>query len=181
MLLYHGTDVKYANDILKCGFVCKRSKKHWLGNGIYFYLDKDLADWWTTNPTNEFGTVVNDKAILEVEVSFAEEKVLDLRKLSNYLDCLVELDNFTKLAMGTLALGVEHDMKTLRCAFFDWIFDSFDYDCIIASFTHPEQAYLQSSSSEVIHTMRSFFLNYTETQVCVREGLIKSKSIRKCS
>ena len=46
--LYHGTDLKCAESIRTNGFVPRYSSEHWLGNGIYFFEDRALAEWWTT-------------------------------------------------------------------------------------------------------------------------------------
>lgn len=46
---YHGTKAKNVNPILKNGFIIAPKKdgdNHWLGHGIYFYSDYELADWW---------------------------------------------------------------------------------------------------------------------------------------
>ncbi|MBR3809179.1 MAG: hypothetical protein IKK46_02615, partial [Clostridia bacterium] len=51
----HGTDASVVNDILKNGFIYKPNDEHWLGDGIYFFLDENLAEWWTTNPTKKSG------------------------------------------------------------------------------------------------------------------------------
>ena len=63
--LYHGTDFDIAQKICAEGFMCKTNLEHWLGNGIYFYLDKPLAKWWTTNPSKKFGTVIKQPVVLE--------------------------------------------------------------------------------------------------------------------
>ena len=51
--VYHGTEFEIAQKICKEEFICKKNLEHWLGNGIYFYLDKPLAKWWTTNPSKK--------------------------------------------------------------------------------------------------------------------------------
>ena len=84
MTVYHGTDQSVAQDILRQGFRCKENKEHWLGEGIYFYIDKSLAEWWTTNPTTKHGMAINNPAIIECTIEVDEDKVLDLRTLKGY-------------------------------------------------------------------------------------------------
>lgn len=43
---YHGTARKNTKNITSEGFVSKIRDDHWLGQGIYFYSDYDLALWW---------------------------------------------------------------------------------------------------------------------------------------
>ncbi|MFR2561553.1 MAG: hypothetical protein ACLS8R_01670 [Anaeromassilibacillus sp.] len=47
-LAYHGTDRERAEKILAGAFRVKANDEHWLGTGVYFYLDASLARWWTT-------------------------------------------------------------------------------------------------------------------------------------
>ena len=88
-MLYHGTDLENAKKICKNGFRWKQNDEHWLGNGVYFYLDRDLAEWWTTNPSKIFGTEIKVPCILSAEVSIKDERVLDLRNLQDYRECLL--------------------------------------------------------------------------------------------
>jgi len=44
---FHGTAFKNVDEILKNGFKSNYRPDHWLGQGIYFYSDYDLAFWWT--------------------------------------------------------------------------------------------------------------------------------------
>ena len=40
---YHNTERSNVEDILKNGFQPKFNEKHWLGQGIYFFSDVDIA------------------------------------------------------------------------------------------------------------------------------------------
>ena len=59
VLAFHGTDYDVAQKIDHEGFISKPSLEHWLGNAIYFYIDELLAKWWTTRPSNKFGTSIS--------------------------------------------------------------------------------------------------------------------------
>ncbi|AMB94530.1 hypothetical protein ACWOE5_03120 [Aerococcus sanguinicola] len=47
-LLYHGTTARGATEILKNKeFTFRKRNDHWLGNGIYFFInDLEKAKWW---------------------------------------------------------------------------------------------------------------------------------------
>ena len=63
---------------MRGGFRCKPNKEHWLGEGIYFYTDKSLAEWWTTNPTKNHGIEITVSAIIECLIEVPNDKVLNL-------------------------------------------------------------------------------------------------------
>ena len=73
---FHGTDVKNISQILESGFQSEVRQDHWLGQGIYFYDNHDLALWWIkaklkTSTLQKCGVI---KAILECE----KQEFLDL-------------------------------------------------------------------------------------------------------
>lgn len=98
LLLYHGTDKTYAEKILKNGFTIIPNKSHWLGNGVYFYLDYDLAKWWTGKPSQRFGAEITLPCVVSVELDVGNDSVLDLRKLEDYRKCLELFPEFRRYA-----------------------------------------------------------------------------------
>ena len=40
---YHNTEASNINDIFQNGFICTPNEKHWLGQGIYFFSEIDVA------------------------------------------------------------------------------------------------------------------------------------------
>ena len=66
---YHGTKERFAASIINNGFkiaIRKENDNHWLGHGIYFYSDYELAEWWGRTKVNrqneKYGN--NDTAIV---------------------------------------------------------------------------------------------------------------------
>lgn len=177
LVLYHATDASCVDSILKSGFICKNNPSHWLGNGIYFYLDRSLAEWWATNPTSKFGVTITDKRILKVNLSFDEKTVLDLRTLTGYEDCVCGLHTFDKVAELNLKTGIPNEIEKYRCAFFDWGFSTVGYSCVIGSFSHDNKAYLKSLPKHDLEQLSDFNLPFVETQVCVKQGIIKTADI----
>lgn len=104
---YHGTDFSCGEQIVRSDFTYKKSKFHWLGNSVYFYLDFSLARWWTTNPSRVFGTKVSSPSIIKANINIDEcsDGILDLRKLSDY-DMFTNLyfDEFIPLVEQVLSI-----------------------------------------------------------------------------
>ena len=67
LILYHGTDYNVATLIESGEFKPQPNPCHWLGNGVYFYFDRALAEWWTTNPTEKYGCRISHPALVKTE------------------------------------------------------------------------------------------------------------------
>lgn len=167
---YHGTDENCVNDILNNEFIVKHNKTHWLGNGVYFYLERSLASWWANSPTKRFGTGKKNTspAIIKVEIKCPEEQLLDTRSPSQY-DELVELyETFIGELMsgGTLINGIDED--ELRCSFFDWIVSNYEIDVFIVGF------YRKRKDDDDLRM--KFRIYYNEYQLCLfNQSLIVTK------
>jgi len=76
--IYHGTCLKNANSIIKGKkFTFHKRVNHWLGNGIYFFInDFSAAKWWAKNQCKQGGAVIYGK--LQIE----EDDLLDLDTLA---------------------------------------------------------------------------------------------------
>ena len=86
---YHGTECKAAESILEQRqFVVKRRDDHWLGNGVYFFLDdKRKAAWWAYIVSRR----ANRKAVvMYVPISVNTDELLNL----NTEEDLALLDKF---------------------------------------------------------------------------------------
>lgn len=177
LILYHGTDLKYANEIVQNGFVPKSNPCHWLGNGIYFYFDKSLAKWWTTNPTKKFGAEITTPAIVKTTIALEKENILDLRLFETYSKISIEYEKFfTEIYLPYHNQTI--NAMEFKCLFFDWYFAmNPQIKVIIGEFFSLEQGYLDEKA-------RSFFehtnLLFGETQVCLRvdcQNIIINKEI----
>lgn len=92
---YHGTGhVNYQNIQDSGGFTYKPRKNHWLGSGVYFFVDDfDKASWWAKNnrPDKKSRPVV-----LRTTLSFEDKELLnldlekDLNKLDSFAKQLLE-------------------------------------------------------------------------------------------
>jgi hypothetical protein len=51
LLGFHGTEYRNLNKIISNEFIPYKRLDHWLGQGIYFYENFDLAKWWVSKKT----------------------------------------------------------------------------------------------------------------------------------
>ena len=177
---FHGTDYEVANTILKEGFKVGANKHHWLGNGVYFFKEYDIASWWTSANAKEFGTDIKVPAIINVVLTAERDRILDLR----------EIDDLKKF----LAWKYEYDigipdnstieMEVYRCNLFDGILREHDIDIIIGSFNPKSKTYIKDIP-ELQSTLEKLKLIFSEVQYCVNESrqkdIIKIMGIEKIS
>jgi hypothetical protein len=166
LTLYHGTDYNVAELIQAGSFEPKPNPCHWLGNGVYFYFDRPLAEWWTSNPTAKYGCEVSHPALVKVEVEIEENQILDLRKFKTYVNIAEEFERFfTQLYIPYHRVTISE--MQIKCLFFDWYFLSHpDIKMIIGDFYSLEQPYFQQDERDFYaHTN----LLFGETQVCLKK------------
>ncbi len=168
IICYHGTDSEIAKAIVASKFVCGYNDAHWLGNGIYFYEDEALAKWWTTNPSNKFGSHVTKPALVKCKISIDKKRVLDIRTLEGYNQYIEEFDKFFDIAYKyRLKNGALLSYQKFRCFFFDWLFEQNKYDLLIAPFSANKQPYLPKSGNE--NFFKKMHILFTEGQICLSE------------
>lgn len=176
---FHGTDIRNVDSIIKSGFICKPNKHHWLGNGVYFYLDFSLARWWTTNPTNKFGVNIINAAIIKCKIKAKNDNVLDLRRLSDYTKFVdIYRNEFLPLLFHGDIYSIHNeviDTKTLRCTYCDYLNIKHKYKLIIGTFFLPTQPYMPAECGKFFDT---FDISYIESQLCVFDSsIILSKEL----
>lgn len=87
---YHGTKERFAASIINNGFkiaIRKENDNHWLGHGIYFYSDYELAEWWGRTKVNrqneKYGnndTAIVIKGVIEGDTVWDLDRPFMLRK-----------------------------------------------------------------------------------------------------
>ena len=166
LTLYHGTDLSAAEMIQTGSFEPKPNPYHWLGNGVYFYFDRPLAEWWTSNPSAKYGCKVSHPALVKTEIEIDENQILDLRKFKTYVNIAKEFERFfTQLYIPYHRETISE--KQIKCLFFDWYFLSHqDIKMIIGDFYSFEQPYFHQDERDFYkHTN----LLFGETQVCLKK------------
>lgn len=172
---YHATDQDNVNDILKNGFIYSRNSKHWLGNGVYFYLDSVLAEWWTTKPSKRFGSPIKNKAIVKCTFKINEDNLINLRRLDHYNFFMnIYMSEYLPELIGYGA-SKPKDVGTLRCSVCDYIAKMYNIHAIIGVFNLPHQPYLPKTYQKTYNELK---LLYPETQLCIfDQNIIEKKEI----
>lgn len=195
---FHSTSKDFAIEILSNGFKIpcidsedensKQEKffKHWLGTGVYFYEDVDVAKWWSSKPSKTFGA---DGEHMILQSSLSPKKVLDLRKVSAWKELIKDFDLFCKHIGKNLIVNLPDTIPSdkdseeyknyidtkhqLRCMFFDWLHMASQIDMVIAAFNQEEFDYFDNGDYK-IETYLDLF--YTEVQYCVYDPKVIQKT-----
>lgn len=172
---YHATDKSRVKSILDHNFSYDPSPAHWLGNGIYFFIDPGLArSWANRKPTKKYG-IISSGTVIQAEVSAEETQVLDMRQLDHYVFVMREFAKFYHtIVKGKkrlhLAQPNTEPYQILRCAFFDWLVKTYDIKCVIAYISERDN----SSEYRTLYAGKfdSLKLPYAEVQMCVFDASI---------
>ena len=178
--IFHATDAKNVDSIVENGFFPKKNPNHWLGNGVYFFVDETLAEWWTTNPSKKFGNKISSPAIIQCILDLPDDSILDLRKLTDYRYCFDMFNYFCNHWFFPYAKTEQIPVNRLRCLFFDWMFDINEYSAIIGTFLSSDQPYY-GTMRRLGSRFETLNLSYSEVQVCVqetRQNLIIDKQVK---
>lgn len=175
---YHSTNDENAMNILSNNFMMpkvpdgedvtgqERYAKYWLGAGIYFFEDVDVAKWWCTKPSSTFGCT--GKHVI-IESTLNSNKIWDLRKVSKWREIIKYFDYFMSLIGSAYVVNVpsenQKDLRqNLRCIFFTWLRSTYDIEMIIAAFNQHEFQYLEEGKYKIEDELDIY---YTEVQYCV--------------
>ncbi len=166
-IAYHGTDEKYLNDILNMGFKIKENKEHWLGNGIYFFLDYEVAKWWSNSPTKRFGNNNEKPIVIKVNIVSNKENTIDTRYRKDYNELMEKYEKFTKEVLKKGQIVNNITINQLRCSFFDWLHSNYEVDILIVGFIK------ELKQKDLVD---KFKIPYSEFQLCVfNDNLIVKK------
>ncbi len=158
---YHGTFKDNVNNILSEGYTPKMRDNHWLGQGIYFYDDIELAKWFASR--RYAGKHGKQISVIKSLLSTIDEKVLDLNtrkgvdfvfeKISEIIDQL------------NIVFDKDNEIKN-RCILLDIIKEYHQIDIIIKTFQTTSQTY---GKVNIEWFEKNYFptgFNYNETQIC---------------
>lgn len=169
---YHATDTEFVSDILNNGFKFKNNPKHWLGNGIYFFTEEELAQYWTKGPTKTFGAEINKPAIIKANIECEGKHVYDLRIPSTYLKAK-KAENEFKEYVDNIGVQQEYTPEQARCMFFEMlkkqvVIDGCPILAIIACFYKPHPTYLDVYYNILCHIEnKDISIILPEIQICV--------------
>lgn len=172
--VYHASDKSNVKQILKDRFIYKPNNVHWLGNGVYFFLDKTLAKKWSEQKVRGYGKIIIP-AYIKCQVEINENNVLDLRFLEEY--------NFAKEAFSSFVENIngKYDLENcdyakIRCLFFNYIKKQYDFYCIIANFCERNNL-----DDYTLHDreFQNIKMPYIEAQMCLNlnEYIVRKEEV----
>lgn len=145
---YHGTLMESAEKIREQKkFVCERKSTHWLGNGIYFFVDdSSKAKWWA----QEHAKNIYKKDGLEKPTAYIRVKVDTLKRDLLNLDTEDDrqiLDkhakDFRRKISSISFRGRSTDLTSqeIRTMIFEYIIQSKGYKAIKYTFSNTKLSY----------------------------------------
>lgn len=185
---YHGTKERFANSIINDGFKIANKKvndNHWLGHGIYFYSDYELAEWWGRTKVNrqneKYGlddTPIVIKGVIEGDTVWDLDRPFMLRK---FKECQKELEQEFIKAGVKLDFSKGDTSEKIRCFWMDTVKEAHNISVIIYTFTRDNPSYVESKyhvNRREEFSLRNLGLTYHEKQICVTDNrFIVDKSI----
>lgn len=179
---YHGTKTKNVESILKDGFKISPFKKgdnHWLGHGIYFYADYELADWWAQTKVNIHNSKYNHndtpsilKSKIEADLILDLDNPFLMKKFIKYQEKL-EKEYIEQGIVLDFSKGMGERRERIRCFWMDIIKEEYNIQVIIYTFTRKNPSYANSkhhAHSDDKYSLANMGLDYHEKQICVTKN-----------
>jgi hypothetical protein len=164
---YHGTEEQYVDDILKKGFTHHFREDHWLGQGIYFYTDFQLAKWWADTKFKKLG---KQPAVIKALIEVDEAAFLDLDTLSG-MDFFFKTtkDLFSEMS---ISFRFQDNQYQNLCFALDFLKEIEDIRVVRYTFSKDNPSYghqkITTFEKQYFKLPRDFA--YHETQICVSEN-----------
>jgi hypothetical protein len=180
---YHGTKSSNVSDILSNNFkdpIVNKENDHWLGHGIYFFSDFELAEWWAKIKVRTHNRKYNadDKASV-IKVVIQAERIVDLDnpcKMNEFVEFCREFQeeivregivlDFTSVKEWSNSR--EKISKRKRCFFLDAYKLDKNIEVIVYTFSKKDPSYASSKYYKTV--FRELDLHYNEKQICVSKS-----------
>ncbi len=190
---FHGTKSSSANSIISNNFRIQKPKNtdnHWLGHGIYFYEDYELAEWWAESKIQAHIKKYNIKDTSEViKAKIVANNIIDLDKPFELKRFSVYCEDIQKdfvrrgivldFVMGdNTEKGQMKAAERRRCFLLDNYKNSKNIDVIIYTFTKSNPSYATSKYRKVLEDIG---MHFNEKQICVTsvETIVKRCCMKK--
>lgn len=130
-LCFHGTTLKNANKIRQQKkFIVRQRNNHYLGNGVYFFInDFEAAKWWASVGVNKGKT----PQVISVQVRVDETKLLDLDTETDYKK-IVKFWNLLKSKESHINFEDTEDTHIFDCGLIDSFIDYFQFQAVKKNF-----------------------------------------------
>jgi len=159
---YHGTFCDNLTSIKENGFTCDIRRNHWLGQGVYFYLDdftQTLIYIRSKRKSSKTICVIKTKIFLPED----RNKFLDLNKRKEFHRLINYIKDFVYNPDNNLDFD-KNDPETARCFFIDCFSKVNKTELIICGFTHKPTSLIDFEKDIGF----SVGIAPTEQQICVK-------------
>lgn len=163
---YHNTEASKVEDIFQNGFIYEFSKKHWLGQGIYFFADIDTA----IDNINMLDHKEEIKTIaVEIDVEDSAYLDLDIKKNNNsFRRYCINKEKALKASGKELIIN-ETDKRQAaliyKCFFMDLFKQENGYAILSKTFAKDNPPYAES-----IDGIKYLGLPFLEKYICVSDN-----------
>ncbi|MFP5522051.1 hypothetical protein [Peptococcus simiae] len=184
---YHGTLAESAEKIMQSKeFLYKWNSTHWLGNGIYFFVDDFAkAKWWSRECARNIYKETGLKpatACIRVKVNTSKK---DLLNLDTESDCRI-LEKYTedfrqKLSSVTLKdRDITLTTQQIRTMVFDYLVKNNGYKAIKHTFSNTKITY--QNINKGLSPKNEQYLRNNGTQLAIfDQSLIDFKTLIICN
>lgn len=174
---FHGTTMESYNKILESKkFTFKPRENHWLGNGVYFFLDDVMkAEWWAQMAVEK--ELRNHKrkesspCVLYIEAKVDIDKVIDLNNekgqmiLNQFISYLKE--NKIEISVKpNQKLSKKQQEHFFRCAVMDLLVESEGFKASCYLFPNDDKPYIFENLTDY------GIINNKGNQLCVYDQSI---------
>lgn len=166
---YHVTDLSNVDSIKREGFHIGENDEHWLGTGVYFFIDPALALKWSRPPTRKYSKI-KKPAYFKVKIKTLSYFVCDMRLLDDYNKVYKSYEFFKSYVQKSNGIG-NFSIPKMRNVFFNWLVKKYELKCIVGNFTDRSKNLLTVSTCEG-DFIKNINMPYTETQICVSDTQI---------
>jgi len=170
---FHGTTKTNADKIVReKNFIWKKRSNHWLGKGVYFFIDdSDKAKWWASKCIKD----KDEKVVVETEVCIDNDRLfnLDTEQAKKYLDKYIKEAYSNMVVRNAMVEPNKHlSFLEMRCVCLDVISKINSYQAIKCTFLDKKIKY------EYLSSIEGGIMN-TACQLCVKDcSIIKYDKIR---
>ncbi|HPR95840.1 MAG TPA: hypothetical protein PK466_05890 [Thermotogota bacterium] len=190
---YHGTKSSNVSGILSENFkepIVKKEDNHWLGHGIYFFSDFELAEWWAKTKVkihNKKYSADDRASVIKAEIQ--ADRIIDLDLPSKMNEFVEYCHKFQEeIVEQGIVLDFISDKKNSntpekiskrkRCFFMDSYKLDRDIEVILFTFSKENPSYASSRYHKRL--FKELDLHYNEKQICVSKpsNIVKRVEIK---
>lgn len=177
---YHGTTEENGNNIIESQeYKYDESRNHWMGDGIYFFEDPDLAEQWANDMVEKEKKEKKAPMVLVNTLHCENDRCLDLTKLKNkdkFRTDFTEFFNELKTARnGGLVIGDEStSKKEVLSLYYNYLKKQNGYDIIINTFVKKNTKYATTKMPKDFNLSYDLFtgLSFVEVQICASNNSV---------